>query len=186
MTRDRLVFVVVLTALVAWSVACVTVLVEDRFAEFVDSAIYMLTAKSLVAGEGYSYLGSPFFVRPPGTSALIAPYKFDVDAALFLSTEGDVTARAELEYDLLLTQRLILQPRFEINAALSDDREIGIASGINTTELGLRLRYEFRRQFAPYLGVSWQQSYAGSADLARAAGTPTSRTSFVAGVRFWF
>lgn len=116
----------------------------------------------------------------------VAPYEFEVDAALFLSTEGDVTARVEFEYELLLTQRLILQPRLEINAAASDDRETGIASGVNTTELGVRLRYEFGRKFAPYLGVSWQQSHAGSADLARAAGAPTSLTSLVAGVRFWF
>jgi hypothetical protein len=74
MTRDRIVFLALLTALVAWCVACVTVLVEDRFAEFVDSAIYLLTAESLWAGEGYTYLGGPFFVRPPGTSFLIAPF----------------------------------------------------------------------------------------------------------------
>ncbi|MHC5212214.1 MAG: hypothetical protein ACYTG2_15965 [Planctomycetota bacterium] len=74
MSRDRLAFTVLLSALVAWCIACVTVLVQDRFAEFVDAAIYLLTAKSLAAGEGYTYLGSPFFVRPPGTSALIAPF----------------------------------------------------------------------------------------------------------------
>lgn len=116
----------------------------------------------------------------------LVPYRFELDSALFLSEEGDVTARTEAEYDLRITQRLILQPRVELNAALSDDPEIGLASGVNNTELELRLRYEVRREFAPYIGISWEQLYGGTADLARDEGEPTSVTSLVLGVRAWF
>ncbi len=116
----------------------------------------------------------------------VVPYEFELDSALFVSDEGDVTARVEAEYDLRITQRLILQPRFELNAALSGDREIGLGSGINDTELGLRLRYEVRREFAPYIGISWEQLYGGTADIARDEGEPTSVTSLVVGFRAWF
>lgn len=115
-----------------------------------------------------------------------APYEFEVDAALFVSEDGDVSARFEAEYDLLLTQRLILQPRLEINAAFSEVPAFGTGRGINNSELDLRLRYEFRREFAPYIGISWGQQYGDTADLLRQAGEDTSETSVVAGVRFWF
>lgn len=116
----------------------------------------------------------------------VAPYEFEIDAALFLSDQGDVTGRFEAEYDLRITQRLILQPRFELNAAFSDDTEIGLASGINATELGLRLRYELRRELAPYVGIAWERAHGGTADLARAEDESTSSTSLVIGVRAWF
>jgi copper resistance protein B len=116
----------------------------------------------------------------------VAPYEFEIDSALFVSDHGDLSARVEAEYDLRITQRVILQPRLELNAALSDDRAIGLASGINSTQLGVRLRYEIRREFAPYVGISWEQLYAGTADLARDAGEPTSVTSIVLGFRAWF
>lgn len=116
----------------------------------------------------------------------LVPYRFELDSALFLSEEGDVTARVEAEYDLRITQRLILQPRIELNAALSGDPEIGLASGVNNTELGLRLRYEVRREFAPYIGISWEQLYGRTADLARDEDESTSVTSLVLGVRAWF
>jgi copper resistance protein B len=116
----------------------------------------------------------------------IAPYEFKLDAALFLSEEGDVTGRFEAEYDLRITRRSILQPRFELNAALSDDRAIRLASGVNNTGFGLRLRYELRRELAPYVGIEWEQLYGGTADLARAIGEPTSLRSFVIGLHAWF
>lgn len=116
----------------------------------------------------------------------LAPYFFEVDMSAYLSTEGDVTARAELEYDLLLTQRLVLQPRIEANFSAQDipDREIG--SGLNSIDAGLRVRYEIKRQFAPYMGVEWQGSFGGTKDFIEAAGGDTDRTVFVAGVRTWF
>jgi copper resistance protein B len=116
----------------------------------------------------------------------LVPYRFELDSALFLSEEGDVTARIEAEYDLRITQRLILQPRVELDAALSDDPEVGVASGVNSTELGVHLRYEVRREFAPYIGISWEQLYGGTADLAGDAGEPSSVTSLVLGFRAWF
>lgn len=116
----------------------------------------------------------------------LAPYWFEVDTALFISEDGDVEARIELEYELLLTQRLILQPRAEVSAAFQTIRDQGIGSGFNEIDLGIRMRYEIRREFAPYIGVSWTRSLGKTADYARHAGEPTGGVSFVAGVRFWF
>ncbi len=116
----------------------------------------------------------------------VVPYEFEWDSALFVSDEGDVTARIEAEYDLRITQRLVLQPRLELNAAGSDMPELGLGSGLNSTEMGIRLRYEFRREFAPYIGVSWEQRYGDTADFSRLGGEPTSVTSVVVGVRAWF
>ena len=116
----------------------------------------------------------------------LAPYWFEVEAAIFVSGEGDASARFEAEYDLLLTQRLILQPRTELNFAIQDVEEAGVGSGLSTAELGLRLRYEIRRQFAPYVGVSWERAVGETADLARADAESVGAVSAVAGVRLWF
>lgn len=116
----------------------------------------------------------------------LVPYQFEVDAAAFVSDEGDVSARFEAEYDLLITQRLILQPRAEINLAAQEVRELGIGSGINDVELGLRLRYEFAREFAPYVGVQWERKLGETADFARDEGESVDDLFFVTGVRIWF
>lgn len=116
----------------------------------------------------------------------VAPYWFDVEAALFISNRGEVSARLELEYDLLLTQRLILQPRLETNIAAQRVKALGVGEGVNDLELGLRLRYEIWREFAPYIGVSWTQKFGDAADLAKAAGDRTRQLDFLVGVRFWF
>jgi copper resistance protein B len=116
----------------------------------------------------------------------LAPQWFEIDAAAFLSDDGDLSARFEAEYDLYLTQRLVLQPRFEVNAGASDVAELGLGSGLRTTALDLRLRYEFRRKFAPYLGVSWRKSYGDTGDAFVAAGSDDDLVTFVAGARFWF
>lgn len=116
----------------------------------------------------------------------LAPYWFDVEAALFLSDKGDVTARVEGSYDQRITQRLILQPSAELNVALQDVREQGIGAGLSSAELGLRLRYELAREFAPYLGYVWEGKIGRSAQFARAVGNDPSRSSVVAGIRFWF
>ncbi|CAN5254860.1 copper resistance protein B [soil metagenome] len=116
----------------------------------------------------------------------LAPYLFEIDAAAFLSDEGDVSARLEAEYELLITQRLILQPRAEVNLAAREVRERGIGSGVNDVELGLRLRYEFAREFAPYVGVDWERKLGTTADFARAEGEDVGDISFVAGLRLWF
>ena len=116
----------------------------------------------------------------------LAPYMIEVDAAAFVSNKGDVSARVELEYDLLITQRLIVQPRAEVNVAFKDVPERGIGSGLSSAEVGLRLRYEIKREFAPYIGVSWSRAVSTTADFNRAAGEDPSIVSFVAGIRFWF
>ena len=116
----------------------------------------------------------------------LAPYWFDVEAALFLSDKGDVTTRIEGSYDQRITQRLILQPSAELNFALQDVREQGIGAGLSSAELGLRLRYEIAREFAPYLGYVWEGKIGRSAQFARAVGNDPSRSSVVAGIRFWF
>lgn len=94
--------------------------------------------------------------------------------------------RGELEYDFLLTQRLILQPRMEFNASADDVPELGLGSGLNNTEAGLRLRYDIKREFAPYLGVRWERLYGDTKDIAEGEGEPSSVTSLVLGVRIWF
>ncbi len=116
----------------------------------------------------------------------LAPYMFDIDVALFLSHRGDLTAQFEAELDQRITQRLILQPRAEINLAAQDVPQLGIGTGLDRVELGLRLRYEIRREFAPYIGVEQSWRVGNSARFARAAGGDPSTTNYVVGVRFWF
>jgi copper resistance protein B len=116
----------------------------------------------------------------------LAPYWFEVDAALFLSTKGELTARLEGEYDLRLTQRLILQPRAEIDLALQDVPEIGIGAGLSSGEIGARLRYEIRPTFAPYVGVQYERAFGDSARFARETGRAAGGWSLLAGVRAWF
>lgn len=128
---------------------------------------------------------------PPRASAVLgvqglAPYWFDVEAAAFISDRGEVSARLELEYDLLLTQRLILQPRLETNLAIQKVKEMGIGQGVNDLELGVRLRYEIKREFAPYIGIAWTSKFGQAADFARAQGDDVRKLNFVVGVRFWF
>ena len=116
----------------------------------------------------------------------LAPYWFEVDAAAFLSSEGDLTARMEAEYEFRLTQRLILQPRVEAELSAQDIPGLEIGSGLTSLNAGLRLRYEVVREFAPYIGVEWQGSFGGTADYLEAAGEERDRAVFVAGVRAWF
>jgi len=116
----------------------------------------------------------------------LAPYWFELEPALFVSASGDVSARLTGTYDMFLTQRLLLQPRLEVNAAVQKVPEFGVGSGLNDTELGLRLRYEIRREYAPYLGINWVRRYGGTADLVRQAGEPVGRLSVVGGLRIWF
>ena len=116
----------------------------------------------------------------------VTPYWFEVEGALFLSDKGDVLGRLEGYYDQRITQNLILQPRVELNFAAQDVPANGIGSGLSDAELGLRLRYEIRREFAPYIGVSWERKIGDSARFARAAGERVQATSLVVGIRTWF
>lgn len=116
----------------------------------------------------------------------LAPQWFQVDANLRLSEDGDLSADLEAEYDLLLTQRLILQPRFETELAAQKAEKLGQGQGFNSVRLGLRLRYEIRREVAPFIGVSWTRKLGETADFARADGEDTDDLSVVFGLRFWF
>ena len=115
----------------------------------------------------------------------LAPYFFTIEATAYVGDAGRTAARFRTEYELLFTQRLILQPEFELNAYGKDDPERHIGAGFSELQLGLRLRYEIRREFAPYLGVAWLRSLGKTADLMRDAGEDTSVFQVVAGVRIW-
>jgi len=116
----------------------------------------------------------------------LAPLWFEVDAAAFVSEDGDLSAQVEAEYDLFLSQRLVVQPRLEIGLALQEVEANGVGQGLNTIELGVRLRYEIHRKLAPYVGIAWSRKVGETADLAEAEGEEVEVTSFVAGVTFWF
>lgn len=115
-----------------------------------------------------------------------APYRFNVEATGYVGEEGRSALRVETEYEWLFTQKLILQPRFETNLYGKGDAERGLGSGLADVALGLRLRYEIRREFAPYIGVEQVRKFAGTADLARTAGNDADEMRYVAGLRFWF
>ncbi|MBP2311816.1 copper resistance protein B [Azospirillum soli] len=116
----------------------------------------------------------------------VAPYYFDVTAQAFLSEDANVSARFEVEYDVLITQKLVIQPLAEISVSAQRVRELHLGRGINDIELGLRLRYEVVKEFAPYVGVTWERKLGETADIARQHGEDPSDLAFVAGVRFWF
>lgn len=116
----------------------------------------------------------------------LAPYWFDVEPALFISEEGDVSARITSTYDVLFSQRLILQPRLEVNAAASEARKYDVGKGLNDIQFGLRLRYQFRREIAPYIGIAWQKLFGDTADIARADNARTFNLSLISGIRLWF
>ena len=111
---------------------------------------------------------------------------FEIDATAYVGDAGRTALRIEADYDLSLTQRLILQPRFELNAYGKDDPAANIGSGISDAEFGLRLRYEIRREFAPYIGVERVQRFGRTADFARANDISAGETQFVVGLRLWY
>jgi copper resistance protein B len=141
---------------------------------------------NLQAGVRHDFQPSPTRTYATFGFEGLAPYMFEVNGALFLSNKGDLLGRLEGYYDQRITQRLILQPRVELNLAAQDVPENRLGAGLTDGELGLRLRYELRRQFAPYIGVSYVAQTGRTADFTRAEGKKPQTTSFVAGVRFWF
>lgn len=116
----------------------------------------------------------------------LAPQKFEVEATAYLGERGQTAARFEAEYELLLTNRLILQPLVEVNLFGKDDPARGIGSGLSTAEAGVRLRYEFTRKFAPYVGVVHERAFGRTADFRRDEGEVINDTRLVAGIRIWF
>jgi copper resistance protein B len=116
----------------------------------------------------------------------LAPYWFEVDTAVYISEAGHTALRLDVEYELLLTQKLILQPRIEADFYGKRDARRGVGAGLSSLSLGVRLRYEIRRAFAPYLGIEWAGKYGDSADFARAVGEDDKETRLVAGLRLLF
>ena len=116
----------------------------------------------------------------------LAPYFFEAEAAVFIGEAGQAAFRLDAEYDLLLTQQWILSPEIEMEFHTRNDAATGTGAGFSEVEAGLRLRYEFAPEFAPYLGVNWRRLYDKTADYARAGGEDTGDTHIVLGVRFWF
>ncbi len=116
----------------------------------------------------------------------LAPYKFEIEATAYIGQSGQTAARFETEYETLITNRLILQPLVEVNLYGKNDPRRGIGSGLSTVEAGLRLRYEFTRKFAPYIGIVRERAFGGTADFRRAEGEDIDDTRVVAGLRIWF
>jgi copper resistance protein B len=116
----------------------------------------------------------------------LAPYLFEVDATAYVGESGRMAAALAVEYEYMITQKLILSPELEMNFYSRDDEAVGVGSGLSDIELGLRLRYEIVREFAPYVGVNWWQKFGNTADYADLEGTQSSDVEFVAGFRLWF
>ena len=163
------------------------------------------SGEGLQGGEAqilYSWLISDFFdaqagIRhdfhpaPTRTYAVfalhgLAPYHIEVDASVFLSERADVSARLEAEYDLLITQRWVLQPLVEIDFSAHDVEELDLEAGLTGLELGIRLRYEFTREFAPYVGIVYERDLFATESLAREHGEDPALWSLVAGIRLSF
>lgn len=132
------------------------------------------------AGEGPNRQWAAFGIQG------LAPYWFELEATGYVGPSGRTAARFRAEYELLFTQRLILQPEFEANAYGKSDPARRLGSGVSDASLGLRLRYEFHRQFAPYIGVVWLRRFGGTADFARQNGQGLFDRQWVAGFRIWF
>lgn len=116
----------------------------------------------------------------------VAPYWFEVDTALFIGESGQVGLRFQAEYEWMITQRWVLSPEFEVNLHSKDDELSGIGAGLSDSQLGIRLRYEIKREFAPYIGINWNNKYGKTATFAKNEGEKASDTQIVLGVRAWF
>lgn len=116
----------------------------------------------------------------------LAPYWFEIDTALFVGEKDQLGLRFSAEYEWMLTQRWVLSPELEFNMYSKDDEARGMGSGLSDSQLGLRLRYEIKREFAPYIGINWTNKYGNAATFAKNEGEKVSSTHFVAGIRAWF
>ncbi len=116
----------------------------------------------------------------------LAPYFYEIDNAIFIGEAGQIGLRLQAEYEILFTQKLILTPEIELNFYSKDDTALGIGSGLSDSQIGLRLRYEIRREFAPYVGLNFKNKYGNSATLAKNTGSIVNDSQIVLGVRAWF
>lgn len=164
---------------------------SDSLSEFEDAELEVLWSRAITPFFDFQ-LGLRHDFEPDALSYAViglqglAPYWFEVDAAVYLSDDGDLTAGIEAEYEWLFTQRLILQWRSELQAAFSDIPQRQLGAGLTDLEVGLRLRYEIAREFAPYLGVEYSRALGQTADLVEVAGRDNDDFSLVAGLRLWF
>ena len=167
--------------------------IEERF---VQKGNPIVQARCLILSREFESPPLPLKMRsetrpgPTQNSAVIgiqgmAPYEFDFEGALYLRG-GRISGRFEAEVDQLLAQRWILQPRIETNFAGASDRERGIGTGFTDVQLGLRLRYEIRREIAPYIGISWTRRLGDTADIARGRGDRVTGRGVVLGLRLWY
>ncbi len=138
------------------------------------------------AGIRYDFKPDPSRIYATIGVEGLAPSFFDVEGALFLSTKGELMARAEGYYDQRITQRLIAQPRAELNFAAQNNREIAVGAGLTGAEIGVRLRYDIRREFAPYVGVQYSRAFGRTRRYLRDEGEDAGGWSVVTGIRFWF
>jgi len=122
----------------------------------------------------------------PGPVQGLAPYWFEVEATGYVGDQGRTALRLAAEYEVLLTQRWVLQPRIEANLYGKEDPDLGIGRGLSSAAYGMRLRYEFSRQFAPYVGIERNQNFGKTASYVRGAGGNVGETKLVAGVRILF
>ena len=141
---------------------------------------------NLQGGVRYDFRPNPSRVYAALGFEGLAPYFFDVEGALFLSNKGELMARVEGYYDQRITQRLILQPRAELNFAAQSSRDIGVGSGLGDAELGLRLRFDIRREFAPYAGVQYRRAFGATRRFLKDEGEDAGGWSVLTGVRVWF
>ena len=116
----------------------------------------------------------------------LAPYWWEVEGTVFLSNKGELTAHAEAEYDLRITQKLVLQPRVEVALSAQDIPELAIGAGLSEASFGLRLRYQVSPLVAPYIGVEYEHAFSDTRDFRRAEGEKPDGVNLLAGVRFWF
>lgn len=116
----------------------------------------------------------------------LAPQWFEVEATLYVGESAATLARFEAEYEVLLTNRLMLQPLIEANVFGKALPDRGIGAGLSTLETGIRLRYEIRRELAPYVGLLWHRKFFGTADYAREAGDSVGGWRAAMGLRLWF
>ena len=141
---------------------------------------------NLQGGLRYDFKPNPSRVYATFGFEGLAPSFFDVEGAVFLSNKGELMARLEGYYDQRITQRLILQPRAEVNFAAQSTRQIGVGSGLSDAEIGLRLRYDIRREFAPYVGVQYRRAFGDTRRFLREEGENASSWSLLTGIRLWF
>lgn len=157
---------------------------EDEQSESENQLVYSRAITSYWDVQiGVGYDKTPDADYRWGVLALsgLAPYFFETRAVLLVGEDAEVGIRFEAEYEALLTQKLILSPSIGVTAYSKDIPEMELGEGLSSLTLGLRLRYEFVREFAPYVGVEWSKNFGNTDDYHS-----LNETYAVIGLRFWF